>query len=444
MGIWIWIVMAWILTAMLLRKQKISLEHYVWMFLPIDMYGISIAGAVIKPYILFCFFLFARILLKKDFKLRYRSQWVLTGGFLSVLMILVNLINNSGFSAAKAALLVFLVWFCSVIYLSQCGESSKTDISKVLIATGVGYGVVFVLGYLLAIAGVEIPGVYAMERDQQGFFLRFANVYEGNHIVMYRLRGFTIDPNTMIGTFAFGGVTAILKIIKGKGKILEWMCIILSAVCVLLSNSRMGLICFAFLCVAAVIVGYRVADARTRSFLKVGAIFMILIGIFISVTTDILSRIVDEIVANYANRSSLNDEFGRFTVWQDAISVFLMSKNPLLGVGMGQMQYYTASGRACHNTWLEMICGSGILVGGALVLYFVLHIITGIFKANKLKSSENSELIWCMILGVLVVAISLISVDNITYSYLWFGLAVFSFAVCEQNTIISARRKISE
>ncbi len=421
-----------IISVMLLRKKYVDFEHYIWVLLPVDMYGISIAGAVIKPYMLFSLLLLFRMLHKKQVKIIFYNKWVLMGGFLSVFLVFVNLINNPGYSSAKAALLVWIVWFCSVIYLTNCGENTASNVPDVLIATGVGYGLVFILGYALTTLGLTVPGVLAGERTQPGFFLSFSNIYQGALIQMSRLRGFTIDPNTMIGTFAFCSVAGILKISRGEGKKLEWLGVMVSAICVLLSNSRTGLICFLALCIMATLVGYRIASKRIRSIMKVFALLVLFIGITVFITTDVFSKAVNAIVAVYANRSGLSDEYGRFTIWKNAISVF-MSQNPWVGVGLGQMQFYTSSNRACHNTWLEMVCGSGILIGGTLVIYFILMLSTNGIKAMKQNNTAQSDIVWCMLLGTLVVMISLVSVDNMTYSYLWFGTVMLSATMCGLN-----------
>lgn len=48
---------AWILAAMIISwlfcKKGIGWYHYIWLLLPIEMYGVTVAGATIKPYMLF-------------------------------------------------------------------------------------------------------------------------------------------------------------------------------------------------------------------------------------------------------------------------------------------------------------------------------------------------------------------------------------------------------
>lgn len=422
MGIWIWIVLSWVITKIALGKKKISLEHYVWMFLPIDMYGINIFGVTIKPYMLFCAFLFLRILWKGNAKLYLRSQWALLGGIISILVVCVNFINNNSWASPKAAVMIFVVWFCTLVYLSNCKENSWADIEDILVATGIGYGAVFILGQLIMTAGISIPGIVASERAQAGFILQFSNMYEGSLLNMTRLRGFTIDPNTMIGAFCFCSVICIMKIIKKKGKLKELVGLFFSLVCVLLSNSRMGLICYCLLVLLSIAAGYRIASKKTRTLMKkIGIIF--LLGIFlIFIMTDIPMRIIQSIVANYANRSGLNDQFGRFTIWREAVRI-LMDSNFLIGIGMGQMQFHTSVERACHNTWLEIICGDGFIIGGALVLFFFSLILVGIRTAMR---RTNDILLWSVSLSTFIVTVSLITVDNVTYSYLWFGSMVLA------------------
>ena len=50
--IWAWIAAA-VAISWLFCKKGISWYHYIWLLLPIEMYGVTIAGATLKPYMLF-------------------------------------------------------------------------------------------------------------------------------------------------------------------------------------------------------------------------------------------------------------------------------------------------------------------------------------------------------------------------------------------------------
>lgn len=433
--------MAWLISLILLRNRKVQIQHYIWALLPVDMYGVSIAGATLKPYMLFCFFLLMRMFIKGNTKLILRGQWIQLGGVLSFCLLCINLINNQTQSAPKAALMVVIVWVCTVIYITNCKEEVWTDIPNAVVATGVGYGAIFVLGYFLINLGVEVPGIVTINRNQAGMYLGFSNVYQGSLIYLVRLRGFTIDPNTLIGPFAFCGVVSLFRIIKRKAKKLEWMGILLSGACVLLSNSRMGLICFVLLTLITIVAGYKTANHTIRNHLKVSMLVVVFLGAIVIIATDITQNVMSMIVSAYANRSGLTDEYGRLTIWKDAISIWI-KHNPLLGIGLGQMQFYTTTHRACHNTWLEMICSSGIFVGGLLVAYFVFLVSVALIKAFQNRELKVVENLLSVSIGLFIVMISLVSVDNITYSYLWFSAAVLSATINWTKIIASEQVRI--
>lgn len=439
MAIWIWIIAAWVLSYLALGKKKTSFEHLIWILLPVDMYGITMAGATIKPYMIFCFFLFIRLLLQRREK-TVLNGWVYMSGFICGAVVLVNLINNRTSSAPKAALLLLIVWGCVVLYLLNCGKSTPTDIPNVMIATGIGYGIIFIVGYVVMKMGLNLPGVLASTRYDDGFFMTTSNMYDGSLILSHRLRGFFIDPNTMIGTFAFCSICCIIRIINGRGRIREWMGLIISGCCVLMSNSRMGIICFMILAVLTFILCYHLANVKVRNVIKLSSILLIGIIVVTLIGSDYLQGIVSDIVASYDNRSGLNDKYGRFTIWRNAISV-LFSHNPLLGTGIGQMRYYTSTGKDCHNTWLAMICNNGLIVGGILVLHFIYAAFIGIERARKNTDEFQNELLWALAIGTLIVMVSLISVDNITYSYLWFATALMCARSCNEENKLCMQAK---
>ena len=80
-----------------------------------------------------------------------------------------------------------------------------------------------------------------------------------------------------------------------------------------------------------------------------------------------------------------------------------------------------------------------MLVGGALVLNFVMLLSNGLFRMIKQSNTDNNEMKCCMVVGVLIVMISLISVDNITYSYLWFAAATLSLLINEPEKVCAYR-----
>lgn len=422
MGIWFWIVLAWLLSALALGKRHISMEHFVWILLPIDMYGIQVAGITIKPYMVFCGWLFLRMLLNGQTKIKAIRGWTLPAIGIIVILFIVNMFNSSSLYSLSAPCMLMVVWFCMTIYTSFWGETAQDDIPEAMIATGIGYGFVFLIGFLLLTLGIPISGVGASERTEPGFILQFSNMFQGVLIQKWRLRGFTIDPNTMLGTFVFSGIVCLIRILMEENSKREWLCLMLSMACIFLSNSRTGLMCFALALVMSVFAAYWKGSLQTRKRIEVITLIVIFVMIAVMVGTDWIRNLISTFLGLYANRSGLNDEYGRFTIWKEAVGI-LMEKNPFFGIGMGQMQFYTSVNRACHNTWLECLCGNGIILGSIFILFLLFTLIKGGMKAKYNTCSRYNQLLWSLTIGITVVVISLISVDNITYSYLWFGLS---------------------
>lgn len=422
MGIWFWIVLAWLLSALALGKRHISMEHFVWILLPIDMYGIQVAGITIKPYMVFCGWLFLRMLLNGQTKIKAIRGWTLPAIGIIVILFIVNMFNSSSLYSLSAPCMLMVVWFCMTIYTSFWGETAQDDIPEAMIATGIGYGFVFLIGFLLLTLGIPISGVGASERTEPGFILQFSNMFQGVLIQKWRLRGFTIDPNTMLGTFVFSGIVCLIRILMEENSKREWLCLMLSMACIFLSNSRTGLMCFALALVMSVFAAYWKGSPQIRKRIEVITLIVIFVMIAVMVGTDWIRNLISSFLGLYANRSGLNDEYGRFTIWKEAVGI-LMEKNPFFGIGMGQMQFYTSVNRACHNTWLECLCGNGIILGSIFILFLLFTLIKGGMKAKYNTCSRYNQLLWSLTIGITVVVISLISVDNITYSYLWFGLS---------------------
>ncbi|MBE6571309.1 MAG: O-antigen ligase family protein [Ruminococcaceae bacterium] len=424
MAIWIWIILAWVLSYLALGKKKVSFEHLIWILMPVDMYGISVAGATIKPYMIFCLILLVRMFIRGGYQL-HATKWLMAAGVLSGAVVVVNIANNASNSALKAALLLTIVWGCCFVYCNCCGKETWKDVPNVCVATGIGYGSVFIISYILLKAGMLIPGVATANRMSSGLFLLTSNFYDGALVQIYRLRGTMIDPNSVIGVFALCSIICFLRIINRNGTVKEWCGIGVSAICILLTGSRMGLLCFAILFIMTLVAGYRIANIRVRNYMKLVNLVLVFILIFLLIVTDFVHDAINSLLTSYDNRSGLTDEYGRFSIWKDVITIFF-DHNPLLGIGMGQTRYYTSTARDCHNNWLSIVCENGLIVGGALCLLFVVAAISGINKSKHLSGKNEKELTLSLALGLLTIMISLISVDNVTYSYLWFCAALLT------------------
>ena len=421
MAIWLWILLAWCISLIALKGKKVRLEHFVWLLLPVDMYGLTIAGVTLKPYMIFCGFLLFRMMLSGKMELSVKSRWSLITGVLVLLMISLNAFNNSSLQSLISTVMVAVVWICTMIYMSDSGDRSPEDITEVMLAAGIGFGAVFVMGYFCMELNLNLPGIVADTRAEPGFFMGMNNMYEGKFVHAVRLRGFTIDPNCLLAPFLFSSGISVMRLISGRGRLREILALVLAWWCIILSNSRMGLICCAFIVIISIVVAYPMGSDRCKRRVKLSMLFLITGGILICVTGG-FSKVVMSVIANYQNRSGLNDEYGRFTIWKDAANV-LIEQNLFFGVGNGQIQFNTAKARACHNTWLEFICAFGLLLGGVVVGHFVAMLVNGGLYAYR---SRTDVFAWIIFLGTAGVVLSLVGVDNLTSSYLWFSATMVS------------------
>ena len=424
-AIWVWFLLAFLISKYILRRKTIHFENYIWLLLPVDMYGINIFGATIKPYMIFSIILLVKLAWhnKGHIKICYDRSWLLSEGVMVFGVLFINCINNETLRSANAALLVVVVYVCTLIYISSIDEFAFYEIPDVIIASSIGYGIVFIGIFILFNLGIPLPGSVSVNRQVPGIFLNFNNMRNGTLIQMIRLRGFTIDPNTVIGTFIFGAVASLIKLLYGKEKRLMWSAFIICFACVLLSNSRTGFICSIAIFFAAFFYSCKVLNNKQTKKLMLAGLCVICMIFFLLAFGGVFEKVKNLFEIMYANRSGLTDQFGRMTIWREAFEIWV-KENVFWGIGLGQMQYYTNVNRACHNTWLEWLCSSGLIVGGVVVAFFISAILNGLIKSKFYLGKNNDILYQTMKWGTLGTILSLITVDNVTYSYLWFGTAM--------------------
>ncbi len=419
--IWLWIIAALVLSYLPLINKKIDLASYMWLLIPIDAYGISVAGAIIKPYMIFALILPVVFYAKNkgnDFDL-FASKGQLLAGIITVLILLVNLFNTDDFSSAKAALMAVVVYLCAQCYISSTKMDTIDQLSDVFIASCFGFSIVYLIAYACMINSVPIGDIVAQVRTDNGMFLTSNNMVDGTYTQTFRLRGFAYDPNTMFIQFIFGIAASILKLFK-KFSLYYVVTIITSALCIILSGSRMGLLCAALTVIITATIGIsKIKSVRKKVATILGVITSCALFLCFTVTK-YGQALTSSLLSTYSNRSNLTDEYGRFSIWEECFEIY-WNKNPLFGVGFGKMDEYTITERMTHNTWLQFICECGMIVGGIAIIFFLSVLIIGWAKTHSVYTNSPSNTSYmCLIIGYTVTLISLMSVDNITCSYLWF------------------------
>ncbi len=439
--IWIWIIAALLLSYIPLINKKIDLANLMWLLIPIDAYGISLAGATIKPYMVFAVVL-PIILYAKNKGTAFdlsasKSQLFL--GIISILIITVNLINCENFSSVKAALMTLVVYVCAQLYCSCTDINHIEQLSDVFIASCFGCGIIYITAYIFSHYGIQLHGIVASNRFENGIFMATSNMVGGKYTVALRLRGFAFDPNTMFVQFVFGITSCISKLFK-KFNLYHIFTLIISIICIILSSSRMGLLC----CIVSIFIASLVCILRfdniKKKLLSIIASLFLCVGFLITTMSSWGQNAISSILSNYSNRSSLFDEYGRFSIWRESLRVY-WEKNPLFGVGYNNMSLYTTTERMTHNTWLQFICECGLVVGSVAIIYFLGVMILGWAKIrpHHLRYPDNTSYL-ALVIGYTMTFVSLVSVDNITCSYLWFSaLIILKIASSTKQTNNSFR-----
>ena len=413
--IWFWILPAVLISTFLLRKKHISFQNYLWVLLPIDMYGISVAGVTIKPYMAFCIVLLIW-LLKKDQRRFFVGSIAVP--FILLGTLIVNTFNGGTITSLMSIFMVILVYLCANIYASSA-DNCMNEIPEVIVATSIGYGIVFSAAYMLFQAGVSIPGLVTNSSKTPGIIIQLRTMDEGAFSLAYRLRGFNIDPNASVGLFlAVLPVDISALLMKQEHKMKYLVSFAFSLACIFFTNSRMGFFAATIIVIISGIKATRMASEEQQGRIIRILIVALTVLVLALLFTDFGERILNGIFSTYGNRADFSAEHGRGSIWKETISVWF-EKGFFFGIGTENIRYLISLGKQTHNTWLEWLCGCGILAGSAVVIFFFLLLIRG-FNTVMNGTDEEKILFQTVLMGFFGMVVCLFTVDNITNSYLWF------------------------
>ncbi len=420
--IWAWIAAA-VIISWLFCKKGISWYHYIWLLLPIEMYGVTIAGATLKPYMLFGICIIAG-----DFVRNKTIQ--VHAAIVAVIFALIFSDYLTGFVMASVMqhimfILVLMIGYCYQNY--QCDGIEFDEMGQAALAATIGYGIVFTVAWLMFNRGVTADGIYASERLDAGIVLRLAS-FGGN--VSSRLRGFCIDPNSVITTLIPGATYALANIVYRKQDIIKsLLAIVVYLAVVFYSGSRMALICSFAMLVIFFVIGYRKSENKRRMAVAgIASVGVLLVALIINMDTIILE--VAKLWADmFGERASLGSEYGRLTIWKTNIEYLINNSKEWFGVGQNQIYLLTERGLACHNTWLEWICGTGIILGAIIDFWFILAPVR--FKKRSVGMGGENAL--PIIMAYITVVVCISTVDNITNPVLLFLMLILRYGVINRG-----------
>ena len=417
--IWAWIAAA-VVISWLFCNKKINWYHYIWLLLPIEMYGVTIAGVTLKPYMLFGFFIIARDIIKN------RTIRVHTA-MIAVVLALIISDCLTGFLMPSIMQHIMFVLVLMIGYSYQNYQSDGIEFDEMgqaALATTIGYGIVFTIAWLMFNNGIVVDGIYASERLETGILLRRASF---GGIVSSRLRGFCIDPNSVITTLIPGAAYAMDNIVRRNQKRAKSLIAIAFYLAVVIySGSRMALLCSFAMLIIFFVIGYKKAKNKRRAVV----IGLVVVGAFLIVSVLKIDSLVPEIERMWTDlfgeRASLDSEYGRLTIWRTNTKYLVKNNKEWLGVGQNQIYLLTGLGLACHNTWLEWICGTGVFIGIVIDLWFILAPIR--FRKRTLGvGNKNIQGALPTIMAYVTVIVCISTVDNITNSVLLFLMLILRY-----------------
>lgn len=389
--IWLWIFLAVAVTALLLRGKKIEPYNFVWALIPIDRYGITLLGFTFKPVYILSGILIMYSLITKKNRIKMSSTVFITTMLLGILVVVSSLLRNDSnvTTDLKLYALFFFTIACAAGIMSMLkGKDDLRQIKDVIIATAVGYGIVFLGLSALDSIGITLPAVKESGFREDSIIKIYNNVKDGVLIQSQRLRGFYLDANISSVSFLVSFAVLLGDWIKKGHSIRNIIYAVIITANIVLTSSRTALIIWLAVIIISV---FRLFFAKVQSkqkILFIGAVLILLfcITLIFIYNSNILDRIYETLITRYFNRSGLTDDNGRFTIWKDALSS-LTADNWYCGLGTDELIESTIPHDA-HNTFIQATCGNGVFFGLFYTLYFLYPLICAL--RHRITDHKNT------------------------------------------------------
>jgi len=419
MIIWLWIFISLILTLFFLRNKKIELYNLIWAFLPIEKYGIELMGVVIKPVFIFSLIIITYYVLSGRFKFRLPLYSYITTLLFPILIALTLFFRTT--SAALGDIKLYALFFFSVV----CAASSLSLVSKkddfrqirdVIFYTAVGYGLVFFILVNLYNLGFDIPGVWGKTVEGSSIMIELNSVLDGEFISNVRLRGFCNDANYSNIVFILGTVAGIEKWIKDGGGLKNIFPLILFFLNIFYTSSRSGFLIFAILVSICVVRFFFSSSFGKRKILLLSTILFItlFVIIFLVFNSDLVDSIYSSLIKNYS-RSKLTGKLGRFTIWQKSIET-VFSSTWYAGIGSKMVIFASTLYRDAHNTFVEVLCTSGLFVAIYYTFYFMYP--AYLTAKHRIKRGSSASYGTYVVISYMMIILVNCTVSSIASAYM--------------------------
>ena len=444
--IWVWMALSLAVTLFLLRGKNIKPHNLVWAFLPIDMYGITIAGVTLKPAMLYSIILIAYAIISKKFTLKITKAVLYTTVLLAISITISLFFRGNadiGIDITAYTLMFFTIVIAACVLSFIDSREDLKQISDVMIATAVGFGIILLALYILDHAGITLPAVRPEGSSSGSIIREYRNATNGELTRSYRMRGFNIDPNSSCMTFIVGLACLFGQWIK-KGnavKNLFFTFVILGYIVV--TSSRSALIICIFIIIISVFRLFLSKAHSKRKVIFVGSVLFVLFlgAVFTVYDSKTFSYFYDNLISGYKNRTGLTDEYGRFELWSQWLSL-LNNSNWFCGVGFASMTQLVESHRDAHNTIIQILCSSGVPVGILYAFFFVSPLFYAIKR--RINDKKNAYYLTNFTLAYLGILSMLLTVFNLASLYMIYtALLLYIIPGClEQEEHLIANKTI--
>ncbi|GHG68032.1 polysaccharide polymerase [Alishewanella longhuensis] len=305
-----------------------------------------------------------------------------TTDFLWVIFICLGFVSVSlsidlekGFRLSLGALIIYFCYLVFRSFLFYCVERN-IKVESVFLVVALIFSSVSLILYFI---GLKSIGINVLSFEGQ----RVYGVLVDRAIP--RLIGVVQDPNIFI---YYASIFIFYFGLKKQKAFLDILCLVLLALCCLLTVSRGGLLALILVFSLVFINSFFRFLLRPKFTLSFFAGLLSLI-VFIYIAVLFLSSVDDVISIIERRLSSAASGSGRFEIWINGLS--LWQQSPLFGIGWHNFLYYNSNffmrDNYAHNTFLEVLVETGI-VGFTIYFLFFLSFFYSILKVINSDSRK--------------------------------------------------------
>lgn len=345
--------------------------------------------------VVFCFSLFVALML---FQTSYKNLGTLTASGTLLLTLVAYFLQGKGLrgrivlNVPVCALTVFLLYSVLITELYNTRPSGYIRYIAQIVLCLLLFSVDLNWrehNYLknLFIGAVVVYAILIM----QSYTVNYREGYSHSDVILFNTK---LDPN-FVGFPLVAATTLLLdNILMNRKRVLSLILYALVAGTIVYTASRgstVSLVCANMLVYITFLFQKNFSTGRRILFIVLPLLVIVLL-------MQLFSYLLPAEWARITTYGE-NADNGRLALWLRVLSIFWEA--PVFGRGLGY--WYNTYGYAVHNTYLQVLCGTG-LVG------FILACVAVFYMLNKARKAD--KILFCMLAGALVQSMFLDALDN--------------------------------